>query len=200
MGMFDDIVVPKSYLKGLLDKEYEKLLKTRHVFQTKSLESLMDCFKVHRQTLYTRTRPSWGDSKKGKGTPEKWEKVDKTIAVVFYDDVINERGDSIWLEFEFSFVGGKLDKKKLIKAGVRSTKEQKDSIDAMWDKEQEILDKYRNHSIKYKFFTFLEKRLQKATNWARKKHGIPLSLRKEAYKESGRLKRDPDCLSLYLDS
>ena len=27
MGMFDDIIVPKSYLKGLLTKEQEKLVK-----------------------------------------------------------------------------------------------------------------------------------------------------------------------------
>ena len=29
MGMFDDIIVPKSYLKGLLTKEQEKLIKDK---------------------------------------------------------------------------------------------------------------------------------------------------------------------------
>jgi hypothetical protein len=162
----------------------------------------MDCFKIHRQALYVRTHPMWGDLGKEKNTPEKWEKVDKTISVVFYDDVKNERGDSVWLEFEFSFVGGKLDKKKLIKAEVCETKEQKasrDEIDAMWDKEQEALNKYRNHSTKYKFFALLEKYFRKATNWARKKHSIPLGIRKEAYEKSGRLKKDPRALKLYTD-
>ena len=48
MGMFDHIIVPKSYLKGLLTKDQEKLLKATSrfggsvkgiLFQTKSLEN-----------------------------------------------------------------------------------------------------------------------------------------------------------------
>ena len=69
----------------------------------------------------------------------------------------------------------------------------------MWDIEQEILDSYRENSVKYKIFSFLEKVLQKATNWEREKHYIPFELRKQAYEKSGRLKMQPDALDLYKD-
>ena len=46
MGMFDDIIVPKSYLRGLLDKKQEKLLKGKHSFQTKSLDNALFQYKV----------------------------------------------------------------------------------------------------------------------------------------------------------
>ena len=52
MGMFDDITVPKSYLRNLLSKKEEKLLAGSHSFQTKSLDNLMDEYKIHRKYLY----------------------------------------------------------------------------------------------------------------------------------------------------
>ena len=39
MGMFDEIIVPKSYLRGILDKKDENLFDTHHKFQTKDLSS-----------------------------------------------------------------------------------------------------------------------------------------------------------------
>ena len=42
--MFDDITVPKSYLKGLLTKEQEKLIKDNN-YQTKSLENFLGQYK-----------------------------------------------------------------------------------------------------------------------------------------------------------
>ena len=41
MGMFDEILVPKSYLRGLLKKEDEKLFNKEHLFQTKDLEKIV---------------------------------------------------------------------------------------------------------------------------------------------------------------
>jgi hypothetical protein len=223
MGMFDDIIVPKSYLRGLLSKKEEKILKaskryggsvTGCEFQTKDLDNALSVYKVYKQKLYMNDKTLWNceppdTEQKSESTSKKypyekgrWQEVPHTGAVVFYNGFKDEKQNEWWFEFGFTFNKGKLDKKKLIKAEVCETKEQKDSrdeIDAMWDKEQEELNKYRNHSTKYKFFTLLEKYLQKATNWARKKHSIPLSIRKEAYKESGRLERDPDCLKMYKD-
>ena len=49
MGMYDDIIVPKSYLRGLLNKKHEKLFDANHTFQTKDLESLLDVYKIYRQ-------------------------------------------------------------------------------------------------------------------------------------------------------
>jgi len=48
MGMFDDIIVPRSYLKGILDKKDESLFDTYHKFQTKDLENGLAVYKVHR--------------------------------------------------------------------------------------------------------------------------------------------------------
>ena len=69
----------------------------------------------------------------------------------------------------------------------------------MWDTEQDIFNEYRENSNSYKLYTWLEKRFQKMTNWARNKHRLPIELRKEAYEKSGRLKKDPKALDLYLD-
>ena len=69
----------------------------------------------------------------------------------------------------------------------------------MWEIEQKILNGYRKTSIKYKFFSSLEKYFRKAQNWARNKHKVPLEIRREAYEKSGRLAKDPDCLDLYGD-
>ena len=51
MGMFDDITVPKSYLKSLLTKDQERLV-VDNDYQTKSLENFLAQYKVHRQKLY----------------------------------------------------------------------------------------------------------------------------------------------------
>ena len=46
MGMFDEIIVPKSYLRGILDKKDESLFDTNHKFQTKDLENTLRCFSI----------------------------------------------------------------------------------------------------------------------------------------------------------
>ena len=68
MGMFDDIIVPKSYLRGLLSKKEEKILKaskryggsvTGCKFQTKDLENLLSTYKVYKQKLYMNDKTLW---------------------------------------------------------------------------------------------------------------------------------------------
>jgi hypothetical protein len=68
MGMFDDIIVPKSYLRGLLSKKEEKILKvskryggsvTGCEFQTKDLENTLSMYKVYKQKLYTNDKALW---------------------------------------------------------------------------------------------------------------------------------------------
>ena len=195
MGMFDEIIVPKSYLRNLLRKKDEKLLKTKHVFQTKVLDNVLDLYKIHRQQLYKRERPMDNG-----GSADEWTKVINVADICFWDTVRDENGDEHWIEFKFVFKKGKVDSKKLVDLSPGTTRKERESIDKMWDTEQKILDAYRTTSIKYKFYRWLEGRFQRITNWARKKHHIPLEIREEAYKKSGRLKRDPDCLKLYADA
>ena len=210
MGMFDDIIVPKSYLKGLLSKKEEKILKTGCRFQTKDLGNVLSTYKVYKQKLYINDRTLWNceppdteqrnesTSKKYPYEKGRWQETRYTGSVVFYNTFKDEKLNEWWFEFEFTFNNGRLDKKDLVSCKLETTKAKKDFVDKMWDTEQEIFDEYRKN-FKYRFFSWLERRFQKMTNWARKKHGIPLEIRKEAYEKSGRLKKDPQALDLYAD-
>jgi len=193
MGMFDNIIVPKSYLRGLLDKKQEKLLKGNHTFQTKSLDNTLSRYKVYAQRLYKLER-----SVDMGGGVETWRKLDNTVVVVFYDHIKDKKENEWWFEFGFTFNKGKLDKKELISCKLETTKAKKDSIDKMWDTEQEIFNEYRK-CFKYRFFAGVERTFLKLTNWARKQHTLPLELRRMAYEKSGRLDFDPKALELYED-
>jgi hypothetical protein len=201
MGMFDEIIVPKAYLKNLLHKGEERLLKTKHLFQTKDLDNVMDVYKIHRQQLYRLDRSEFllEEGIQHTKLTDKWNKVNNESEINFYSNVLDRKDNEYWFEFKFAFKNGKIDKKELVTCELQTSKEERDSLNAMWDKEQEIFDKYRNSNLPYKLFRCLEGRLQKMTNWARKKHALPLEIRKKAYKESGRLKKDPDALKLYGD-
>ena len=185
-------MVPKGYLRSLLNKEDEKLLDKNHLFQTKDLDNLMDLYKIYRQYLYKKNRDAQ--------LFEEWEKVKKNVTICFYDHLQDEKGDEYGLECKFTFKNGRVDKKELIQFQLQMKRDEREKVDKMWDIEQKILDAYRTTSVKYKFYLWLEGRFRKVTNWARKKHHIPLEIRGEAYKKSGRLKRDPDCLKLYADA
>ena len=193
MGMFDNIIVPKSYLRGLLDKKQEKLLKGNHTFQTKSLDNTLSRYKVYAQRLYKLER-----SVDMGGGVETWRKLDNTVVVVFYDHIKDKKENEWWFEFGFTFNKGKLDKKELISCKLETTKAKKDSIDKMWNTEQEIFNEYRK-CFKYRFFAGVERTFLKLTNWARKQHTLPLELRRMAYEKSGRLDFDPKALELYED-
>jgi len=193
MGMFDNIIVPKSYLRGLLDKKQEKLLKGNHTFQTKNLDNTLSRYKVYAQRLYKLER-----SADMGGGIETWRKLDNTVVVVFYDTIKDKKENEWWFEFGFTFNKGKLDKKELISCKLETTKAKKDSIDKMWNTEQEIFNEYRK-CFKYRFFAGVERTFLKLTNWARKQHTLPLELRRMAYEKSGRLDFDPKALELYED-
>ena len=191
MGMFDNIVVPKSYLRSLLKKEDEKLIRKDHLFQTKDLNNDLEIYKVHRQYLYKKNKSSQPF--------EEWEKTKQNVIVRFYDYLRTRDRDEYFIEFQFTFKDGKLDKKELLTFNLESTKKESEETAEMWETEQKILNEYRNNSLRYKFFCRMESRFQQITNWARDKHRIPLKIRTEAYEKSGRLKKDPKCLDLYKD-
>ena len=199
MGMFDDIVVQKSYLRNLLSKKEEKLLTGRHIFQTKSLDNLLDRYKIHRKYLYKLDRSGAAGLLDPPSKDEKWVKINKDVIINFYDTVKDSGGNEHSFEFDFTFKKGWLDRKKLVACKLERTAKDIKAIDKMWDTEQQIFDEYRDGSISYRFFTWFERRLQRMTNWARKKHSLPLEIRREAYEKSGRLKDDPKALDLYMD-
>ena len=197
MGMFDDIIVPKSYLKGVLDKKDESLFDTYHKFQTKDLENSLGVYKVYRNQLYKQSREAgWGADALDTSKP-KWDKTTTTAEIGFYDTFSTKDGDECWFEFKFKFVKGKLDSKEFVDKTV-SSKESQEAIEVMWDIEQEIFDEHRK-KWSYRFWTKVEHFCQKITVMARNKHLIPYDIRKQAYKASGRLADNPDCLKWYQD-
>ena len=203
MGMFDEIIIPKSYLKGILDKKDEKLFDTYNKFQTKDLEMMGghgDLYKLYRGRLIKRKYDigNWVDGHEFKVLPNQWEKVTITTEINFYNSFTSKDGDDCWFEFKFKFVKGKLDSKELVDK-VITNKESREAIDRMWDIEQDVFDEYRQR-WSYKFWTRVEHFCQKLSVMARKRHSIPYSLRETAYKTSGRLKKDPDCLEIYVDN
>jgi hypothetical protein len=203
----------------LLSKEDEKLFKKDHVFQTKDLDNVMNLYKIHRRQLYRLNRSEialnrehwrsqvfnskvgdvcFGEGKQHTVLTEQWDKVKDNLDINFYDHLKDNKGDEYSVEFEFVFKNGKVDKKELVSLNLEQTKEEKESIDKMWDTEQEIFDEYRK-CFKYRFFAKLENIFLKLTNWARKRHQLPLQLRRGAYEKSGRLNKDPEALGLYMD-
>jgi hypothetical protein len=171
------------------------------VFQTKTFDNLLDVYKIYRQRLYKRDREGFEIEEGTKHTnlTDKWNKVYGDVDVIFYDQIKDDEDNEHWFEFEFTFNNGKLDKKKLISCKIETTAKERADINEMWDIEQEIFNEYRNSNKFYKFYSWLEKRLQKMTNWARKKHRLPIDVRREAYEKSGRLRKDPMALDLYAD-
>ena len=196
MGMFDEIIVPKSYLRDILGKKDESLFDTNHKFQTKDLENTLSLYKIYRKQLYKargKLEPPY------KNLPGAWDKmaapcVDK---ISFHDHLRDKQGNEYWFHFEFGFVDHKLDSKRLVDKTV-SSKESRECIQAMWDIEQEIFSEHRQ-KLSYKFWSGVEHICQRLTNTARNRHLIPYDLRKQAYTVSGRLAHDPGCLNLNKD-
>ena len=108
MGMFDTIIVPKSYLKGLLTKEQESLLKTKKrfggsvrgiEFQTKCLENALSTYKIYRQKLFINDQSLWNceppnTEQRTEDTPKKypyekgrWSQVGHDESVAFYTSI-----------------------------------------------------------------------------------------------------------------
>jgi len=198
MGMFDDIIVPRSYLKGILDKKDESLFDTYHKFQTKDLENSLAVYKVYRNQLYKQSRSEWMEKDALDASKPTWDKITDPREINFYDTFTTKNGDECWFEFQFKFVNGKLDSKELVDK-IITNKESREAIDRMWDIEQSVFDEYRK-KWSYRFWTKVERFCQKITVMARKRHSLPYSLRKTAYKTSGRLEKEPDCLELYVDN
>ena len=189
MGMFDDIIVPKSYLKGLLTKDQEKLLKVSSryggsvrgiEFQTKCLENALFHYKIYKQKLFKNDVSLWNceppdteqrnqnTSKKYPYEKGRWNKVAHDGTVNFYTSIYDKNKNSWWVEFKFTFVGGVIDKKELIKFEIQETAEEAKEREKNWKEKMKERDAFQR-TIKYKFFNFLHKHLSKLSSWSLKK-------------------------------
>ena len=152
--MFDDIIVPKSYLKGLLTKEQEKLVKDNN-YQTKSLENFLGQYKVYKQKLFVKENKEWiKDTRSGK--------------INFYTSFSDKDENTWWREFEFTFVNGIVDKKELIKFEMEETAEEAEQREKDW----EVANHKRKifqRTFRYKFFFKLSGFLRKLLSWSEQK-------------------------------
>ena len=171
MGMFDDIIVPKSYLKDLLTKEQEKLIKDNN-YQTKCLENALFQYKLHSRKLYINKKTGW--TMESEPAPEKptYEFVFYTGSVNFYNLIQDERGDSYWVEFCFTFDNGVLDSKHLIKFELQETAEEAKERAKAWEKRHAEIDAFQK-TLKYKFFEKLRAALSRILEWVQKKTILP---------------------------
>ena len=147
MGMFDDIIVPKSYLKGLLTKEQEKLVKDNN-YQTKSLENGLGQYKIHKQKLFINDKSLWNSTFR--------DKNDNTW----------------WAEFNFFFADGVLDKKELIKFEVQETAEEAKEREEALKKRHAEVDAYQR-TFKYKFFEKVRVSLTRILEWVQQQTRMP---------------------------
>ena len=159
MGMFDEIKVPKSYLKGLLTKDQEKLLSGNN-YQTKSFENFLAQYKIYRQRLYFK------DAECSK--EEKWVRVSYSGKVNFYDSMTDQDGNEWWVEFDFLFKDGVLDKKEVVKFEMIETAEEVKRKAERFLQASKERDAIRA-TFKYKFFNCLNRFFYKFYSWSQKK-------------------------------
>ena len=97
MGMFDEINVGRTYLKDLLTKEQEKVLKAlNNMYQTKSLDNALYNYRVYRRKLWQDDSSfSLSEKKDDKVKKPNWVWVKKNLQIEFYTEVI-ENGNSHW--------------------------------------------------------------------------------------------------------
>ena len=154
MGMFDDIIVPKAYLKSLLTKEQEKLVKDSN-YQTKSLENFLGQYKIYRQKLFVKENKKWG-------------RDTRTAKINFYISFYDKDKNMWWSEYEFTFNSGVLDRKKLIKFEMEETAEEAEEREKDW----EIASSKRKifqRTFRYRFFSKLSNILRKLLSWSEQK-------------------------------
>ena len=145
MGMFDDIIVPKAYLKSLLTKEQEKLVKDNN-YQTKSLENFLGQYKVDK----------------------KWVKDTRSGKINFYTSFYDKDENMWWSEYQFTFNSGVLDRKKLIKFEMEETAEEAEKREKVWEAAN-AKRKVFQRTFKYRFFFALTKFLKKLLSWSEQK-------------------------------
>tara|TARA_R100000995_G_scaffold77511_1_gene47589 strand:+ start:179 stop:724 length:546 start_codon:yes stop_codon:yes gene_type:complete len=158
MGMFDDIIVPKSYLKSLLTKEQEKLVEDNN-YQTKSLENFLGQYKVYRQKLFVKENKEWvKDTRSGK--------------IIFYTSFYDKDDNTWWREFKFTFKSGVLDKKELIKFEMQETAEEAKEREKEW-KVQAAKRRAFERTFKYRFYEKIRVLLTPILNWVEKQTRMP---------------------------
>jgi len=92
--------------------------------------------------------------------------------VNFYTSIYDKDQNVWWIEFEFTFVGGVIDKKELIKFEMQETAEEAKERAEAWTKRHAEMDAFQR-TFKYKFFEKLRTVLSRLLNWVQKRTAMP---------------------------
>lgn len=158
MGMYDEIIVPKSYLKGLApDKELERCLFPYHTFQTKELECMMGTYKLHRRVLYHQ-----------ECFTNQWERHNVTTSFVFYDVIVTDDGATLMVEYKASIKKGRLSWIKHRKTELLSTKEEREEEEKRCE---QMMARMQRHRMKpmIKLLNWASDKFLHTSNWLRRK-------------------------------
>ena len=149
MGMYDDIVISKSYMRNLLTKKQEKILNTckSNDYQTKSLDNCMLKYSFYRSKLYK------ADYNWEKKSFEKRKPVKFTGTINAYR-TIKIRDDTYWIEVNFTVKDGVLDTKDLVKFEL-----EEDRDDYSSNIQDVIVDEFHK-KLKTRFYSWLRRKVQ----------------------------------------
>jgi hypothetical protein len=156
MGMFDDIHVPKSYLRSLLTKKQEKVIEGNS-YQTKCLDNTLFQYKVYKQKLFLKSGLLKGKTK--------WVRHEHTGDIIFYNSFEDKDGNSYWVEFKFFFINGVLDTKELVKFTLESTLKERQEAKKKFKERLEKIKVFES-SFKFKIFKGLENLFLELCSWA----------------------------------
>ena len=157
--MFDDIIVPKSYLKGLLTKKQEKLIRDNN-YQTKSLENFLAQYKIHRQKLYIKQ-------------DNKWTKLSNYNGEInFYTSFLDDEENRWWVEFDFLFKNGVLDKKHLVNFNQEASAAEVLKSQEEQAKRSAEIDVF-HRTFQYRFYNRVRIILSGILNWVQKRTIMP---------------------------
>tara|TARA_B100000945_G_C20375443_1_gene594301 strand:+ start:535 stop:1164 length:630 start_codon:yes stop_codon:yes gene_type:complete len=183
MGMFDDIIVPKSYLRGLLTKNQEKLIKDNN-YQTKSLVNALGQYKIYKQKLFLNDKSLWNceppdTEQRSESTSQKypyekgrWNIVPHNGSLNFYTHFSDEDENVWWIEFDFIFINGVIDKKELLKFEIEETAKEAKKREEQWLKKHAEIEAFQR-TFRYRFFTKVRAVLCRVLDWVQKQTVTP---------------------------
>ncbi len=191
MGMFDEIKVGKTYLKDLLTKEQEAIIKQGDdVYQTKDLKNVLGSYKIYKRKLWEDTtsrildnRDYVGKVKDEEPPKPKWEEVKITQEISFCNLILVD-GDEHWFEFRFLFKDGKIDRKHLDDYTTR-TEEELEKEEEEWAIIRSYYDAHKSR-LTIKIYEWIGKKFLAISTYFSRKSSIPEEIRKTAYKAAGK--------------
>ena len=172
------------------------------------MENILSKYKIYKQTLFTNDKALWNceppdteqrnenTSKKYPYEKGRWNKVSHNGTVNFYTSLHDKDENMWWVEFEFTFVDGVVDKKELIKFEMEETAEEAEEREKDW----EIASSKRKifqRTFRYRFFSKLTNLLRKLLSWSEQKTYINYVSKLPLYMPAEKREKEKEKLSFW---